>query len=78
MMTFFSSYHESKNSIFEEIHLTLLAFSNDFVESKDSIEFWDFDYALFRISSIKFEKLVIVVEKIQYFVNCYSRQTFLR
>ena len=53
IMTFLSSYHESKNFIFEEFHLTLLAFSNDFAESENSIEFWDFDCALFRISSIK-------------------------
>ena len=53
MMTFLSSYHESKNLIFEEFHLTLLASSNDSAESKSSTEFWDFDCALFRISSIK-------------------------
>ena len=53
MMTFLFSYHESKNFIFEEFHLTLLTFSNDFVESESSIEFWDFDCTLFRIFSIK-------------------------
>ena len=26
----------------------------------------------------KFEELVIIVEKIQYFVSCYFRQTFLQ
>ena len=53
MMTFLSSYHESKNFIFEEFHLTLLTSSNDSVEFENSIEFWDSDCALFRISSIK-------------------------
>ena len=52
-MMFLFSYHESKNFIFEEFHLTLLAFSNDFAEFENSIEFWNFDCALFRISSIK-------------------------
>ena len=52
-MTFLFSYHESKNFIFEEFHLTLLTSSNDFVEFENSIEFWNFDCALFRISSIK-------------------------
>ena len=53
IMTFLSSYHESKNFIFEEFHLTLLTSSNDFVEFENLTEFWDFDYTLFRIFSIK-------------------------
>ena len=53
IMTFLSSYHELKNFIFEEFHLTLLTSSNDFAEFENSTESWDFDCALFRISSIK-------------------------
>ena len=52
-MTFLFSYHKSKNFISEKFHLTLLAFSNDFVEFENSIESWDFDCAFFRIFSIK-------------------------
>ena len=56
IMTFYFSYHESKNLIFEKFQLTLLTFSNDFVEFENSIEFWNFDCALSWMFSIKIWK----------------------
>ena len=56
-MTFLSSYHESKKSIFAKFHRNSSESSIDSTESSDFCAFWDFCDALFWMFSIKIWKV---------------------